>query len=159
MAQIDSSALDRLRTVLSPSASVNLPGDPDYSNKRWALNAERQAVIVACPATAEDVAQILAFSQGRAPYTAQQKLDLAIKVVCNHSSLIRVLIKCPSNRVADTPRQVPQAPMAVLLSTCSPRCIMFVLTQRQSLRTLVEDLFGLTLMRQPPNTVSNLSAP
>lgn len=79
MSSINSAALDRLRKSLSPSASANLPGDPDYSNKRWALNAEKPAAIVACPATAEDVAQILAFSQGKAPYEDQQKLALAVK--------------------------------------------------------------------------------
>ena len=77
---IDSSALATLRAALSPSAFVNLPGDPDYSIKRWALNAEKPAAAVACPATAEDVAQILAFVQGKAPYAAQEKLALAVKV-------------------------------------------------------------------------------
>ena len=80
MSPIDSSALATLRAALSPSASVNLPDDPDYSIKRWALNAEKPAAAVACPATAEDVAQILAFVQGMAPYVTQRKLALAVKV-------------------------------------------------------------------------------
>ncbi|KAF8600281.1 hypothetical protein BDV93DRAFT_559596, partial [Ceratobasidium sp. AG-I] len=79
MSPIDSAALAALRAALSPSASVNLPGDPNYSIKRWARNAEKPAAAVACPATPEDVAQILAFVQGKAPYGAQEKLALAIK--------------------------------------------------------------------------------
>lgn len=89
MSSIDSSALAALRGALSPSASVNLPGDPDYSVKRWALNAEKPAAAVACPATPEDVAQILAFVQGKAPYEAQPKIALAIKVSHATSSLAR----------------------------------------------------------------------
>lgn len=81
MSLIDHSALATLRAALSPSASVNLPEDPDYSNKRWALNAERRAAVVACPSTSEDVAQILAFVQGKTPYAAQSKLALAVKVI------------------------------------------------------------------------------
>ncbi|CUA78499.1 6-hydroxy-D-nicotine oxidase [Rhizoctonia solani] len=79
MSPINSSALELLRKALSPNASVNLPGDPDYTNKRWARNAEKTAAIVTCPVTAEDVAQIIAFAQGKAPYDAQQKLDMAVK--------------------------------------------------------------------------------
>ncbi|KAG9098067.1 hypothetical protein FRC06_006845 [Ceratobasidium sp. 370] len=79
MSPINQSALSALRANLSPAASVNLPGDANYSIKRWALNAEKPAAAVACPATPEDVAQILAFVQGKAPYEAQQKLDFAIK--------------------------------------------------------------------------------
>ncbi|KAL5632777.1 hypothetical protein ACGC1H_005655 [Rhizoctonia solani] len=79
MSPIDSSALELLRKALSSNSSVNLPGDPEYTNKRWARNAEKTAAIVACPVTAEDVAQIIAFSQGNAPYDAQPKLDLAVK--------------------------------------------------------------------------------
>lgn len=79
MSSINSSALAALRAALSPSATVNLPGDPDYSVKRWALNAEKPAAAVACPATPEDVAQILAFAQGKAPYEAQPKIALAVK--------------------------------------------------------------------------------
>ncbi|KAF8600280.1 FAD-binding domain-containing protein [Ceratobasidium sp. AG-I] len=79
MSPIDSSALAALRAALSPSASVNLPDDPNYSIKRWARNAEKPAAAVACPATPEDVAQILAFVQGKAPYGAQKELALAIK--------------------------------------------------------------------------------
>ncbi|CAE6432648.1 unnamed protein product [Rhizoctonia solani] len=79
MSPVNSSALELLRKALSPNASANLPGDPDYTNKRWARNAEKTAAIVACPATAEDVAQIIAFAQGKAPYDAQPKLDLAVK--------------------------------------------------------------------------------
>jgi hypothetical protein len=80
MSPIDASALSALRAALSPSASVNLPGDPEYSVKRWALNAEKPAAIVACPSTPEDVAQILTFVQGKAPYDTQQRLGLAVKV-------------------------------------------------------------------------------
>ncbi|KAH7310235.1 hypothetical protein B0J17DRAFT_586382 [Rhizoctonia solani] len=79
MSPVNSPALDLLRKALSPNASVNLPDDPDYTNKRWARNAEKTAAIVTCPATAEDVAQIIAFAQGKAPYNAQPKLDLAVK--------------------------------------------------------------------------------
>ncbi|CAE6353145.1 unnamed protein product [Rhizoctonia solani] len=79
MSPISSSALELLRKALSPNASVNLPDDPDYTNKRWARNAEKTAAIVTCPVTAEDVAQIIAFAQGKAPYDAQQKLDMAVK--------------------------------------------------------------------------------
>ncbi|KAG8685316.1 hypothetical protein FRC09_014834 [Ceratobasidium sp. 395] len=79
MASIDSTALSALRAALSSTATVNLPGDPDYSNKRWAGNAEKTAAVVACPATAEDVVQILAFVQGKAPYESQQKIDFAVK--------------------------------------------------------------------------------
>lgn len=80
MSPIDPSAVVALRAALSPSASFNLPGDPKYSVKRWATNAERPAAAVACPATAEDVAQVIAFVQGKAPYDAQQKTALAVKV-------------------------------------------------------------------------------
>ncbi|KAJ1303157.1 hypothetical protein OPQ81_011358 [Rhizoctonia solani] len=79
MSPVNPSALELLRKALSPNASANLPGDPDYTNKRWALNAEKTAAIVTCPVTAEDVAQIIAFAQGKAPYGAQPKLDLAVK--------------------------------------------------------------------------------
>ncbi|KAG8730864.1 hypothetical protein FRC10_002314 [Ceratobasidium sp. 414] len=79
MSPINQSALSALRANLSSTASVNLPGDANYSVKRWALNAEKPAAAVACPATPEDVAQILAFVQGKAPYEAQQKLDFVIK--------------------------------------------------------------------------------
>lgn len=80
MSPVDNSALALLRKALSSSASVNLPGDPGYSNQRWAVNAEKPAAIVACPATAEDVAQILAYAQGKTPYHAQPMLPLAVKV-------------------------------------------------------------------------------
>ncbi|CAE6373287.1 unnamed protein product [Rhizoctonia solani] len=79
MSVINPSALELLRKALSSDASVNLPGDPDYSNKRWARNAEKTAAIVTCPATADDVAQIITFAQGKAPYDAQPRLDLAVK--------------------------------------------------------------------------------
>lgn len=77
---IDPSALSKLRAALSPTAAVNLPGDAEFSTKRWAGNAEKPASIVACPATAEDVVQILAFVQGISPYESQTKLDFAVKV-------------------------------------------------------------------------------
>ncbi|KAB5588564.1 FAD binding domain-containing protein [Ceratobasidium theobromae] len=80
MPLVDQTALDRLRASLSPSATVNLPGEPGYSIKHWALNVERPAAVVACPATAEDVVQILTFAQGKAPYKSQQKLHLTVKV-------------------------------------------------------------------------------
>ncbi|KAG8764039.1 hypothetical protein FRC12_008327 [Ceratobasidium sp. 428] len=79
MSPINNSALNALRANLSPKASVALPGEPNYTVKRWAANAEKPAAIVANPATPEDVAQILAFVQSKAPYEEQQKLDLAIK--------------------------------------------------------------------------------
>ncbi|ELU42223.1 FAD binding domain-containing protein [Rhizoctonia solani AG-1 IA] len=80
MPTIDQSALERLRGALSSDASVNLPGDPEYTNKRWARNAEKTAAIVACPATAQDVSQTITFAQGKPPYDTQSKLDLAVKV-------------------------------------------------------------------------------
>ncbi|CCO31105.1 FAD-linked oxidoreductase DDB_G0289697 [Rhizoctonia solani AG-1 IB] len=79
MSVVNPSVVELLRKALSSNASVNLPGDPDYSNKRWARNAEKTAAIVTHPYTAEDVAQIIAFAQGKSPYDAQPKLDLAIK--------------------------------------------------------------------------------
>ncbi|QRV92187.1 FAD-binding domain protein [Ceratobasidium sp. AG-Ba] len=79
MTPIDESALAKLRTNLSVGACVNLPGEPNYSIKRWAVNAEKPAAAVACPATPEDVAHILAFVQGKEPYEGQQKLNLAVK--------------------------------------------------------------------------------
>ncbi|KAG8737846.1 hypothetical protein FRC10_007599 [Ceratobasidium sp. 414] len=79
MAAIDATALSALRAALSSSATVNLPGDAEYSNKRWAGNAEKTAAIVVCPATAEDVVQILAFVQGKAPFASRQKIDFAVK--------------------------------------------------------------------------------
>ncbi|CAE6426406.1 unnamed protein product [Rhizoctonia solani] len=79
MSTIDLSALSLLREVLSPEGSIHLPGDPDYSNKRWAVNAEKNAAAVAWPATPEDVAQVLAFAQGKAPYTSQKRLHVAVK--------------------------------------------------------------------------------
>jgi hypothetical protein len=91
MFPIDSSALATLRAALSPSASVNLPGDPSYSIKRWALNAEKPAAAVACPVTPEDVVQILAFVQGKAPYEAQQRIPVVVKVGCNAASFSRCL--------------------------------------------------------------------
>ena len=80
MSHIDASALSRLRDALSPRATVNLPGDPEFTTKRWARNAEKPASIIACPATPDDVAQILAFVQGRSLYESQPKLDFAVKV-------------------------------------------------------------------------------
>ncbi|KAF8716553.1 oxygen-dependent FAD-linked oxidoreductase family, partial [Rhizoctonia solani] len=78
MSIIDSSALSLLRQTLSPGV-IHLPDDPKYSTKRWALNAERQAAVVACPATPEDVVQILLFAQGKEPYAAQKRLHVAVK--------------------------------------------------------------------------------
>ncbi|CAE7150134.1 unnamed protein product [Rhizoctonia solani] len=79
MSTIDLSALSLLRDSISPEGSIHLPGDPDYSNKRWAVNAEKNAAAVAWPATPEDVVQILAFAQGKAPYAAQKRLHVAVK--------------------------------------------------------------------------------
>ncbi|KAG8696144.1 hypothetical protein FRC08_007331, partial [Ceratobasidium sp. 394] len=79
MSPIDATALSALRAALSSSATVNLPGDAEYTNKRWAMNAEKTAAVVVCPATAEDIVQILAFVQGKAPYESQQKIDFAVK--------------------------------------------------------------------------------
>ncbi|QRW20030.1 FAD-binding domain protein [Rhizoctonia solani] len=78
MSIIDFSALSLLRQTLSPGV-IHLPDDPKYSTKRWALNAERQAAVVACPATPEDVVQILLFAQGKEPYAAQKRLHVAVK--------------------------------------------------------------------------------
>ncbi|KAG8726811.1 hypothetical protein FRC11_014443 [Ceratobasidium sp. 423] len=79
MSTVDLSALALLRSALSPEGSIHLPGDPNYSNKRWALNAEKEAAAVAWPATPEDVTQILAFAQGKGPYTSQKRLHIAVK--------------------------------------------------------------------------------
>ncbi|KAH7310231.1 hypothetical protein B0J17DRAFT_724899 [Rhizoctonia solani] len=79
MPAIDISTLSLLRESLSPEGFIHLPGDPDYSNKRWALNAEKEAAAVAWPATPEDVVQILAFAQGQAQYAAQQQLRIVVK--------------------------------------------------------------------------------
>ncbi|QRV92198.1 FAD-binding domain protein [Ceratobasidium sp. AG-Ba] len=79
MTSLNLSALAALRDALSPSSSINLPGDASFSTKRWALNAEKPAAIVVCPATSQDVAQILAFVQGQGPYSAQAKLDFSVK--------------------------------------------------------------------------------
>ncbi|CAE6414239.1 unnamed protein product [Rhizoctonia solani] len=79
MPTIDPSAFSLLRESLSPQGSIHLPGDPDYSNKRWALNAEKDAAAVAWPATPEDVIHILTFAQGQAPYTSQKRLHIAVK--------------------------------------------------------------------------------
>ncbi|KAG8700072.1 hypothetical protein FRC08_004938 [Ceratobasidium sp. 394] len=79
MSSLNVSALATLRSALSPDASINLPGDATYSTKRWALNAEKPAGIVVCPAVPEDVAQILAFVQGKGAYSGQEKLDFAVK--------------------------------------------------------------------------------
>jgi hypothetical protein len=80
MSPINPSALAALRAAVSPSALVCLPGEPGYSTKRWAVNAEKPAAIVACPATPEDIVQILAFVQGKGSYESQNKLEFAIKV-------------------------------------------------------------------------------
>ncbi|QRV92197.1 FAD-binding domain protein [Ceratobasidium sp. AG-Ba] len=79
MSSLDLSALAALHDALSPSASISLPGDVSFSTKRWALNAEKPAAIVVCPATSQDVAQILAFVQCQGPYSAQAKLDFSVK--------------------------------------------------------------------------------
>ncbi|KAG8700071.1 hypothetical protein FRC08_004937 [Ceratobasidium sp. 394] len=79
MAAVNVSALATLRAALSPDASINLPGDATFSTKRWALNAEKPAGIVVCPAIPEDVVQILAFAQGKGAYSGQEKLDFAVK--------------------------------------------------------------------------------
>ncbi|KAH7337174.1 hypothetical protein B0J17DRAFT_719072 [Rhizoctonia solani] len=76
---INLASVARLRSFLSPSAAFNLPGDSGYSNDRWALNAEQSAAAVVCPATPEDVVQILAFAQGKSPYEEQKLLPLAVK--------------------------------------------------------------------------------
>ncbi|KAG8778740.1 hypothetical protein FRC12_024848 [Ceratobasidium sp. 428] len=79
MAPINESALSALRSGLSSQASISLPGDATYTTKRWARNAEKSAGIVVCPATPEDVVQILKFVQGKGAYSAQGKLDFAVK--------------------------------------------------------------------------------
>ncbi|KAG8735544.1 hypothetical protein FRC10_010413 [Ceratobasidium sp. 414] len=79
MPSINTSALATLRDALSAAATINLPGDATFSTKRWALNAEKPAAIVVCPAVPEDVVQILAFVQGKGAYSAQEKLDFAVK--------------------------------------------------------------------------------
>ncbi|KAG9106055.1 hypothetical protein FRC07_008988, partial [Ceratobasidium sp. 392] len=79
MTAIHGSALAALRAALSPEATISLPGDTTYSTKRWARNAEKPAGVVVCPATPEDVAQALAFVQGKGAYSAQEKLDFAVK--------------------------------------------------------------------------------
>ncbi|KAF8600287.1 FAD-binding domain-containing protein [Ceratobasidium sp. AG-I] len=79
MSQIDTSSLALLRCRLSAEASVSLAGEHGYNVKRWAENAEKPAAAVACPANAHDVAELLAFVQGRSVYKMQNRLDLAIK--------------------------------------------------------------------------------
>lgn len=80
MSPIDARSLLLLRHRLAPEASVNLEGEPGYNIKRWAENAEKTAAAVACPTNAGDVAELLAFVQGRGVYKMQTRLDLAIKV-------------------------------------------------------------------------------
>ncbi|KAG8696146.1 hypothetical protein FRC08_007333 [Ceratobasidium sp. 394] len=79
MPPVDPTALATLRAALSPSAGVYLPGEEGYSTKRWAVNAEKPAALVACPATPEDVVQILTFAQGKAPYESQTELEFVVK--------------------------------------------------------------------------------
>ena len=80
MSPIDSSALATLRATLSPLAATHLPSDPGYSVKRWASNSEKPAALVACPATPDDVIQILLFAQAQAPFQSQKPLKFAVKV-------------------------------------------------------------------------------
>ncbi|KAG8733177.1 hypothetical protein FRC12_018959 [Ceratobasidium sp. 428] len=79
MSPIDPSALAALRGAISSSAAVHLPGEDGYSIKRWAVNAEKPAALVACPATPEDIVQILAFAQGKSPYESQKPLEIVVK--------------------------------------------------------------------------------
>ncbi|KAG8708335.1 hypothetical protein FRC08_018942 [Ceratobasidium sp. 394] len=79
MSSINVSTLETLRAALSPAATLNLPGDANFSIKRWASNAEKPAAVVACPAVSEDVVEILAFVQGKGAYSAQEKVDFAVK--------------------------------------------------------------------------------
>ncbi|KAG8769035.1 hypothetical protein FRC12_005202 [Ceratobasidium sp. 428] len=79
MAPINDSALSALRSELSPQATISFPGDATYTTKRWARNAEKPAAVIICPATSEDIVQILAFVQGKGAYSAQEKLDFAVK--------------------------------------------------------------------------------
>lgn len=80
MSPINANALALLRSRLSSEAPVHLAGEPGYSVKRWAENAEKPAAAVACPANGNDVAELLAFVQGKGVYNEQLPLDLAIKV-------------------------------------------------------------------------------
>ena len=80
MSPIDVKSLSLLRARLSPEASVHLEGEPGYTVKRWAENAEKPAAAVAHPANGHDVAELLAFVQGKGVYSGQVRLDLAIKV-------------------------------------------------------------------------------
>ncbi|QRV77381.1 FAD-binding domain protein [Ceratobasidium sp. AG-Ba] len=79
MPSISPTALATLRAALSPSAAVYLPEEDGYSTKRWAVNAEKPAALVACPVTSEDVVQILTFTQSKGPYAAQEKIGFAVK--------------------------------------------------------------------------------
>ncbi|KAG8716211.1 hypothetical protein FRC09_015973 [Ceratobasidium sp. 395] len=79
MYPIDTNSLRVLRSRLSPTASVHLKGEPGYSIERWAENAEKPAIAVAYPANADDVAELLAFVQGKGLYVNQVRLDVAIK--------------------------------------------------------------------------------
>jgi len=79
MSAIDSSALATLRATLSASAAAHLPSDPGYSVERWALNCEKQAALVVCPATVDDVLQALSFAEGRAPFQSQKPLSFTVK--------------------------------------------------------------------------------
>ncbi|KAG8711395.1 hypothetical protein FRC09_020634 [Ceratobasidium sp. 395] len=79
MYPIDTNSLQVLRNRLSSTASVHLRDEPGYSIKRWAENAEKPAIAVAYPANADDVAELLAFVQGKGLYVNQVRLDVAIK--------------------------------------------------------------------------------
>ena len=59
---------------------MKLRGECGYNVKRWADNAEKPAAAVAYPSNARDVAELLAFVQGKSVYKTQSRLDLAIKV-------------------------------------------------------------------------------
>ncbi|KAG8771772.1 hypothetical protein FRC12_003416 [Ceratobasidium sp. 428] len=79
MYPIDTNSLQVLRNRLSSTASVHLRDEPGYSIKRWAENAEKPAIAVAYPANADDVAELLAFVQGKGLYANQVRLDVAVK--------------------------------------------------------------------------------
>ncbi|KAG8768388.1 hypothetical protein FRC12_005596 [Ceratobasidium sp. 428] len=79
MYPIDTNSLQVLRNRLSSTASIHLRDETGYSIKRWAENAEKPAVAVAYPANADDVAELLAFVQGKGLYANQVRLDVAVK--------------------------------------------------------------------------------
>lgn len=124
MSTIDSSALATLRAALSPSAAAHLPSDLGYSVERWALNSEKQAALVVCPATVDDILQVLSFAQGRAPFQSQKPLGFTVKVCIPVMVMQRVPQRALHFREAGSVPQVLRVAMAALSSIFSRKCTM-----------------------------------